>query len=243
VAVSLAVEGAVVAFGGLRALDGITAEFAPGAITGLIGPNGSGKSTLVNMIAGQLTPVAGRIHLGEQEITRMRADKIARRGLARTYQIPRVPPQLTVQEVIGVPLTYIGATDRRLSELSDALSIAQFCGLSHPIDCPCAQLPVPDLRRLEIARALACAPSVLLLDEVMAGLSHADASQVVRLIRRIHAADITIVIIEHVMRIIAELCASVLVLNNGSVLASGHPREVLTDPAVREAYLGKGLAL
>jgi branched-chain amino acid transport system ATP-binding protein len=242
-AVSLAVEEAVVAFGGLRAVNGVTAEFAPGAITGLIGPNGSGKSTLVNMISGQVAPAAGRVRLGDNDITRMRADKIARRGLARTYQIPRVPPQLTVGEVIGVPLSYIGANDRLLPGLSDAGAVARFCGLSHPVDFPCAQLPIPDLRRLEIARALACAPAVLLLDEVMAGLSHADAIQVVELIRRIHAAGITIVIIEHVMRIIAELCASVLVLNNGAVLASGAPRDVLSDPAVREAYLGKGFAL
>jgi branched-chain amino acid transport system ATP-binding protein len=239
---NLKLDGVTVAFGGLLAVNAITTQFSAREITGLIGPNGSGKSTLVNALSGQVRLRAGRIWLGESEITRERPDIIVRRGIARTYQIPRVPPQLTIGEVIGVPITYVRTRDR-LAELTDARAIARYCGISQPVDRPCAHLSVPDLRRLEIARAIACAPSILLLDEVMAGLSHEDALQVVELVRRIHAAGIGVVVIEHVMRIIATLCQRVLVLNSGSVLADGSAQDVLTDPSVREAYLGKGFSL
>jgi branched-chain amino acid transport system ATP-binding protein len=242
-AVGLRIEETVVAFGGLRAVDDVTMDFRPGEITGLIGPNGSGKSTLVNHISGQVAAKSGRVLLGDIDITKLRPDQITGRGLARTYQIPRVPPELTAGEVINVPLTYVRHHGRLIPGLADPLSIARYCGLASPIDRPCAQLSVTDLRRLEIARALACAPAVLLLDEVMAGLSHADAQQVVDLVRRIHASGVTVVIIEHVMSIIADLCQRVVVLNNGRLLASGTPQSVLTDPAVREAYLGKRFTL
>jgi branched-chain amino acid transport system ATP-binding protein len=240
---AVAVEDTTVAFGGLKALNAVSVRFEQGRITGLVGPNGSGKSTLVNAISGQLKPTAGRIRLGEEEITGLRADQIVARGLARTYQIPRVPPELTVREVISVPLTYLGAAGASVLSLSDEAAIADMCGLTPVLDRRCAHLSVTDLRRLEIARALACGPRVLLLDEAMAGLSHEDSMAVVALVRRIHAAGLTIVVIEHVMRIIAELCESVVVLNNGELLALGEPRQVLADEAVREAYLGKGFVL
>ncbi|WP_342641388.1 ABC transporter ATP-binding protein [Rhodoligotrophos ferricapiens] len=240
---ALATRNAVVSFGGLNAVNNVSLVFEQGQITGLIGPNGSGKSTLVNLISGQIPPTAGEVFLGDTKISVLRPDQIVAQGLARTYQIPKVPPELTVEEVISVPLIYVGRRDRLINGLTDERSIADFCGLMPVFRRPCAQLSVPDLRRLEIARALACGPSVLLLDEVMAGLSHEDAYQVVRIIRQIHAAGLTIVIIEHVMRIIADLCGGVVVLNNGSVLARGTPEQALSDPAVREAYLGKGFAL
>ncbi|MFI5025082.1 MAG: ABC transporter ATP-binding protein, partial [Alphaproteobacteria bacterium] len=157
--------------------------------------------------------------------------------------IPRVPPQLTIAEVIGVPLIYARGAARMLPGLGDAASIAGYCGIRAPLDTRCAQLSVPDLRRLEIARAVACGPVVLLLDEVMAGLSHEDSLPLVELVRGIHAAGVGIVVIEHVMRIIAGLCHRVVVLNQGRLLADGSPQEVLSDAAVREAYLGKGFTL
>ena len=236
------IEHLVVTFGGLRALDNVTTEFAGDQITGLIGPNGSGKSTLVNALSGQLRPHGGRIWFGAGDTTGARPDRLVRRGLARTYQIPRMPPQLTVAEVISVPLMYGRGRDHLLPGLGDAATIAQFCGLGGLIGKTCAQLSVTDLRRLEIARAIACGPSVLLLDEVMAGLSHEDSITVTALVRQIHAAGVAVVIVEHVMRIITTLCDRVVVLNNGRLLASGVPQAVLADPTVREAYLGKGFA-
>ena len=240
---ALDIRDVTVAFGGLRALDGVSVTFEAGRITGLVGPNGSGKSTLVNTISGLFRPSAGEIALGGEAISRLRPDEIVRRGLARTYQIPRVPPELTVREVISVPLTFLpGDRPATLGAGSEA-EIAALCGLSPVIDRVCGQLSVTDLRRLEIARALACRPNVLLLDEAMAGLSHEDSMAVVDLVRRIHAAGLTIVVIEHVMRIITELCTAVVVLNSGQVLRTGTPQEALTDPAVREAYLGRGFVL
>lgn len=237
---ALSTDNAVVSFGGLKAVDGVSITFQKGSISGLIGPNGSGKSTLVNLISGQLQPTSGSISLGDQDITWLRPDQIVAHGLARTYQIPLVPPELTVEEVLSVPLTYINAHNRLLPGLTDEMSIARFCGLEPVFHRMCANLSVTDLRRLEIARALACGPSVLLLDEVMAGLSYEDSNEVIQIVREIHNAGVTLVIIEHVMRIIADLCTDVVVLNNGLVLAGGEPREVLRNVAVREAYLGKG---
>ena len=239
----LSTDGAVVAFGGLKAVNDVSVTFEKGRITGLIGPNGSGKSTLVNLMSGQLPATAGRVLLGDTVISGLRPDQIVAHGLARTYQIPLVPPELTVAEVIGVPLHYLDRGSQLLPGLTDETSIAAFCGLEAVLDRTCANLSVTDLRRLEIARALACAPNVLLLDEVMAGLSHEDSLQVIAILRQIHEAGVTLVIIEHVMRIIANLCSRVVVLNNGTVLATGEPRAVLADPAVKEAYLGKGFEL
>ncbi len=239
---TLRIESVVVAFGGLRALDDVSTTFEGSQITGLIGPNGSGKSTLVNTLSGQIRPHSGRIWFGATEVTAIRADRLVHRGIARTYQIPRVPLQLTLEEVISVPLIYGRGREHLLPGLVDAISIARFCGLAGSVGRPCGQLSVTDLRRLEIARALACGPSVLLLDEVMAGLSHSDSTAVISLVQEIHAAGVAVVIVEHVMRIITTLCHRVVVLNNGRLLASGTPPVVLADPAVREAYLGKGFA-
>jgi branched-chain amino acid transport system ATP-binding protein len=239
----LSLQNVTVAFGGLKALNKVSVDFPAGKITGLIGPNGSGKSTMVNTISGQIRASAGRIFLGKMEISGLRTDQIAIKGLARTYQIPRVPPQLTVCEIITVPLLYVGRKNHLIAGASDAASIAELCGLTPAIARRCGELSVTDLRRLEIARALACGPDVLLLDEVMAGLSIEDAQSVIEIVRQVHAAGITVLVIEHVMSIIASLCDQVVVLNQGELLASGEPRQVLTDPAVREAYLGKGFKL
>ncbi|MEO9191209.1 MAG: ABC transporter ATP-binding protein [Acetobacteraceae bacterium] len=236
----LELQDVTVAFGGLRAIDNLSVVFGAGEITGLIGPNGSGKSTLVNTVSGQIRPAAGRIRFAGREITSHRADQIVRAGLARTYQIPRVPPQLTIGEIIGLPLIYVAPHRTPMPGLTDAAAIARFCGLTQPLDRLCAQLPVPDLRRLEIGRALACAPDTLLLDEVMAGLSPEESSGVVDVVRRIHEAGVSVVVIEHVMRVIAQLCHRVVVLNNGRLLAEGVPQAVLRDAGVRESYLGRG---
>lgn len=237
---TLSINNVTVAFGGLKALNGVSVTFPGGGITGLIGPNGSGKSTLINTISGSIAPTSGNVSLGGESLSSMRSDQIARRGLARTFQIPLVPPQLTVQEMISVPFSYVGRKDALIAGLTDAKSIADYCGLSAVYRRRCGELSVTNLRRLEIARALACGPSVLLLDEAMAGLSLEDAQAMIDVIRRVHAGGITVVVVEHVMSIISKLCSGVVVLNQGQLLAQGTPQDVLSDPAVREAYLGKG---
>ncbi len=239
---SLAAEDVLVAFGGMRALDRVRIEFGARDITGLIGPNGSGKSTLVNTLSGEIVPSFGRIRFAGHDITGMRADRIVRLGLARTYQIPRVPPQLTLEEVITVPLIYGRGAAHLMDGLSDAASIAELCGLAGLLKQRCGDLSVTDLRRLEIARALACGPSMILLDEIMAGLSHQDFGEVMGIIRRINASGIGVVIIEHIMRVITALCHRVVVLSSGTLLADGTAEAVLADKAVREAYLGRGVA-
>jgi len=239
----LRVEGCTVAFGGLRAIENVTFDIPEGTITALIGPNGSGKSTFVNMVSGQIPPMAGRVLLGGRPITGLRPDRIVHRGLARTYQVPKVPKELTIEEVISVPLLY-ARSDRPLPPgVRNAADLARYCGLRPAVTTRCGQLSVSDLRRLEIARALACRPAMLLLDESMAGLSLEDTGQVMALVRGIHAAGVTVLVIEHVMRIIATLCQHAVVLNQGRLLAEGEPQRVLTDGQVREAYLGKGFTL
>lgn len=239
----LSIEGCTVAFGGLRAIDNVTLAIPEGTITALIGPNGSGKSTFVNMVSGQIPPAAGRILLGGSAITGLRPDRIVHRGLARTYQVPKVPKELTIEEVISVPLRYARSGRPLPPGVRSAADLARYCGLRPAVGTRCGQLSVSDLRRLEIARALACRPDVLLLDESMAGLSLEDTEQVIALVREIHAAGVTVLVIEHVMRIIATLCRHAIVLNQGRLLAEGEPQRVLTDGQVREAYLGKGFTL
>jgi branched-chain amino acid transport system ATP-binding protein len=237
---AIEVESVVVAFGGLRALDSVSVAMESSRITGLIGPNGSGKSTLVNAISGQIPATAGTIRVGGRDVTRMRSDRIVQLGLARSFQIPRFPPQLTVEEIVAVPLIYGRGANHLLPELRTAADVAAFCGLGARRLTTCQNLTVTDMRRLEIARALACGPSVLLLDEVMAGLSHADSIEVMELVRKINRSGVTVVIIEHLMRVITTLCDDLIVLNNGKLLARGSPSVVLADDVVREAYLGKG---
>ena len=240
---TLSVNKCTVAFGGLKAIDDVTLNLPAHTITALIGPNGSGKSTFVNMVSGQIPPRSGRISLDGTAITGLRPDVIVHQGLARTYQLPRVPKELTIEEVISVPLHYASSNRSLPGGASNADDLARFCGLRPRLTTRCGQLSVSDLRRLEIARALACRPAVLLLDEAMAGLSVEDTEQVIGLVCEIHASGVTVVVIEHVMRIIARLCAHAVVLNQGRLLAQGTPQEVLTNDRVREAYLGKGFSL
>jgi len=240
---ALTVDACTIAFGGLKAIDNVTVDVPEGSITALIGPNGSGKSTFVNMVAGQIPARSGKVLLDGEDITRLRPDRIVHRGLARTYQVPRVPRELTIEEVISVPLHYSGSTLSLPKAAKTAVDVASFCGLKRSIKTQCGQLSVSDLRRLEIARALACRPRLLLLDETMAGLSLEESAQVISLIQDIQESGITIVVVEHVMRIIAQLCDHAIVLNQGRLLAVGRPHDVLSDENVREAYLGKGFKL
>src|ERR1700745_591736 len=192
----LSVDEVTKSFGGLQAVDQVSLTFERDHITGLVGPNGSGKSTLVNLLSGEYRPTAGRIRLGDRNIAGMRPDRVVRLGLARTYQIPKFPSELTIREIIDVPLRYVSRQQFSLQGPKDVPSIADFCGLTQSLDTRCGQLSVTDLRRLEIARSMACFPTVLLLDEVMAGLSHEDATEIAALVRRLKGWGVTIVIIE-----------------------------------------------
>ena len=230
-------------FGGLRAVDNVSLEFAKGRITGLVGPNGSGKSTLVNLLSGEYRSSSGQIYLGDKRIDGVRPDRIVRLGLSRTYQIPKFPPELTIREVIEVPLRFIRRAARQFDCPTDAGGIAKLCGLTRSLETLCGQLSVTELRRLEIARSLACLPTVMLLDEVMAGLSHDEAEEIAALIRRMNGWGLTVIIIEHMMKIIASLCDHVVVLSSGRLLAEGGPADVLARETVREVYLGRSFKL
>ena len=240
---ALRINGLTKSFGGLKAVDNVTLEFAKGRITGLVGPNGSGKSTLINLLSGEYRPSSGQIFLGDKRLDHVRPDRVARLGLARTYQIPRFPPELTIREVIDVPLRFVGRAPRRSDSPADAGGIANLCGLTKSPETFCGQLSVTELRRLEIARSMACFPSFVMLDEAMAGLSLDEAEEIAALIRRMNGWGITVVIVEHMMKIIARLCDHVVVLNSGRLLAEGAPADVLAREAVREAYLGRSFRL
>jgi branched-chain amino acid transport system ATP-binding protein len=238
-ATPLSLRNLCVFFGGLKAVNDVTLDFAPGSVTGLIGPNGSGKTTVVNAVSGILRPTSGQVFLGDLEITGARPDVIAHHGLARTWQIPRMPPDLRVEQIIEVPRNYIPRPEGPTSAFREPDRLAEICGLANVRKVECRNLSVADLRRLEIARALACGPRVLILDESMAGLSLADSEAIVNVIREIRNLGVTIVVIEHIMRIIIAVCDHVAVFNEGRLLTQGPPRDVLAQPAVQEAYLGK----
>ncbi len=236
----LRVDGVSKRFGGLLAVDNVSLDVQPGRITALIGPNGAGKTTLFATISGFLTPSGGRIcHRGE-DITGVPPYRLARRGIARTFQIVRPFAGLTVHENIAV-----GAHLSRRSRTAArdaAAQVAQLVGLAELLDKPAASLTVAGRKRLELARALATEPGLLLLDEVLAGLNPTELAAMVPTIRVIAGRGITIVMIEHVMQAVMSLAQHVYVLAEGRILTEGSPQAVVGDARVIEAYLGHGAA-
>jgi branched-chain amino acid transport system ATP-binding protein len=236
----LRVDGVSKRFGGLLAVDNVSLGVQSGRITALIGPNGAGKTTLFAMISGFLAPSAGRIFHRGEEITGVPPYRLARRGIARTFQIVRPFAGLTVHENIA-----IGAhlSRRSRAEARDAAGqVAQLVGLDDVLDKPAASLTVAGRKRLELARALATEPAVLLLDEVLAGLNPSELAAMVPTIRAIIDRGITILLIEHVMQAVMSLAQHVYVLAEGRILTEGSPQNVVGDPRVIEAYLGRGAA-
>ena len=219
---------------------GVDLDVPAGAVTALIGPNGAGKTTTFAMIAGFIRPDAGGVRLGGQDVTGVRPDRIAARGMVRTFQITQPFAGLSVMENIRVG-AYLRTADTAAATAT-AERIGTELGLGPMLTRPAASLTVAGRKRLEVARALATAPRLLLLDEVMAGLNPAEIDGIVAMIRQISASGVTILLIEHIMQAVAALAGEVFVLAEGALIARGTPREIAANPAVIEAYLGRGAA-
>jgi branched-chain amino acid transport system ATP-binding protein len=224
-------------FGGLVATNDVSLAVAQGEILGLIGPNGAGKSTLFNMIAGLYLPSEGRISFAGVDITRMSAPRRCMLGIARTFQVVRSFDSMSVIEnvVVGALVRMTSAGEAR----EKARHVLEVTGLARRAERPAYELTPPEKRRLEIARALATEPKLLLLDEALTGLTPAEASAGVDLVRRVREEGITIVMVEHVMEVVMPLVDRAVVLNLGKVLAEGLPSEVVKNEAVIGAYLGE----
>jgi ABC-type branched-subunit amino acid transport system ATPase component len=236
----LSVERVSVRFGGLLAVNAASLSALEGCITGLIGPNGAGKTTLFAIISGFLKPGEGVIRYGGKDITGEPPHRLARHGIARTFQIVQAFAGLSVRDNI-----LVGAYLRHASR-ADALSVAEKVGrevgLGEMLDRSADTLTVAGRKRLELARVLATEPKVLLLDEVLAGLNPSEIRDILPVVRALCARGITIVMIEHVMQAVMQLSEHVFVLAEGRIIAAGSPAQVSADPAVVEAYLGHGAA-
>jgi ABC-type branched-subunit amino acid transport system ATPase component len=225
-------------FGGLVAIDKISFALGENEVLGLIGPNGSGKTTMLNLISGALAPTSGQIRLYDDEISALRANEIAIKGIARTFQIVRMLPAMTVLENVAAGGVF-GHARRWGGELEDyALGLLRRVGLEIGADTPVTALTYIDQKRVELARALASDPKVLLLDEWLAGLNPTELRTGIALVEQLRREGRTIVIVEHVMDAIRSLCDRCVVMNSGVKIAEGTPREVLADREVIRAYLG-----
>ncbi|HEU0083830.1 MAG TPA: ABC transporter ATP-binding protein [Bradyrhizobium sp.] len=224
------------AFGSFKAVDRASVALAQGDILGLIGPNGAGKSTLFNCLTGDLISTSGTVLLEGHDITRLTPEARARLGLARTFQVPQTFEGMTVLEnvMIGAFLRHPHRADAE----AKARGVLQRVGLIALADAPARSLGTPGRKRLEIARALATEPKILLLDEAMAGLTQREVQLAIDLVRDIHRSGITLVIVEHIMEVIMSLASRVVVFHQGREIARGSPREVTANPAVVAAYLG-----
>src|SRR5215468_7268051 len=236
----LSVEGVSRRFGGLLAVNAASLSADAGCITALIGPNGAGKTTLFSLISGFLKPSAGRVRYAGDDVTGESPHRLARRGIARTFQIVQPFAGLSVRDntLVGAHLRH----PARAAALELAERVGREVGLGDMLDRPAHALTVAGRKRLELARALATEPKLLLRDEVLAGLNPSEIRDIVPVIRGLTARGITILMIEHVMQAVMSLAERVFVLAEGRIIAEGTPAKIVADPLVVEAYLGRGAA-
>jgi len=236
----LSLQGVSKAFGGLKAVNGVSLDVPAGSLTALIGPNGAGKTTLFALMSGFLTPDSGRVAFDGQDITGHAPHLNAARGMTRTFQIVQPFAQQTVLENIAVG-AHLHLPKRR-DALAQAAEVARQVGLDAQLDKPASDLTVAGRKRLELARALATRPRLLLLDEVLAGLNPHEIDGMLPVVRGIAAGGVTVLMIEHVMQAVMNLAQHVWVLAQGELIAQGAPEAVTRDERVIEAYLGHGTA-
>ena len=234
----LEAQDLVMAFGGFRAVGGASLAVEQGEIIGLIGPNGAGKSTFFNCLSGDLVPTAGRVLFDGADVTRLSPEGHAALGIGRTFQVPATFEDMTVVEnvMVGAFLRHPHRADAE----TVARKIVEATGMGEQAEARARSLGTPGRKRLEIARVMASGPRLMLLDEALAGLTPTEIQRAMALVRDIHQSGITLIIVEHIMEVILTLAHRVLVFNQGRVIASGTPDSVVNDPAVIEAYLGRG---
>jgi branched-chain amino acid transport system ATP-binding protein len=233
----LEVQGIVKRFGGFTALNRVSIQVKPGERFGLIGPNGSGKTTLINCISGALHADQGRIVFDGRDITTLPAHQRTRLGIARSFQIPKPFASMSVRDNLGIPLEYAGHARSHAS--ADATEILRSIGLEAKAHLKPAGLTQIEMRKLELARAMAARPKLLISDEAMAGLSSAEVDDILTILFRLNEQGITIIMIEHIMRAVMRFSERIVVLDAGEQIAEGTPEQVVRNPAVEKAYLGE----
>jgi branched-chain amino acid transport system ATP-binding protein len=233
----LSVQGVTKHFGGLTALRDVSIEVGKGEVVGLMGPNGAGKTTLLNVIAGEYVPDAGRILFKGRDVTKLPAHRICHLGIGRTYQIPQPFVTLSIRENLLVSAVFGRGLKKSTDELEED-SILELVGLHEKKDTFAGDLPILSLKKLELARALARKPELLLLDEVAAGTTETEIPKILETIRSIRAMGITIIIIEHVMRVLVNVVDRIVVIDKGVKICEDNPGAVMCDGKVMEAYFG-----
>jgi branched-chain amino acid transport system ATP-binding protein len=236
----LKILGVSKSFGGFAALTGVSIEIAQGERFGLIGPNGSGKTTLINCVSGALRNESGSIEFEGEEVTGLAAYQRVRRGIARSFQIPRPFRSMSALENLLVPLEYVlhRKSLHHENARAEALQILEKIGLAGKAETPSSQLSQVELRKLELARAMAARPRLLISDEAMAGLSGSEVEEVLKILFDLNATGITIIMIEHIMQAVMRFSQRIVCLDAGKIICEGSPAEIVKNAQVQRAYLG-----